>query len=80
LQAGLEFLREVGKWTIGSANPAPRSIASTDMSILAKCACLRAEVEPKGWRFMHCTDLEATFVGTAAMSGKQHGQMARRMN
>jgi len=37
-------------------------------------------VELKGWRFMHYTDLEASFVGTAAMGGKQHRQMARRMN
>jgi len=29
---------------------------------------------------MHCADLEASFVGTAAMSGKQHGQMAMRMD
>ena len=29
---------------------------------------------------MHCADLEASFVGTAAISGKQHRQMARRMN
>jgi hypothetical protein len=29
---------------------------------------------------MHCADLEASFVSTAALSGKQYGQMARRMN
>ena len=29
---------------------------------------------------MHYADLEASFVGTAAMGGKQHGQMVRRMN
>jgi hypothetical protein len=80
LQAGLGFLKEVGRWTIGSANPAPRSTASTDMSIHAKRVRLGAEVELKGWRFMHCADLEASFVGTAAMSGKQHRQMAMRMN
>jgi hypothetical protein len=26
---------------------------------------------------MHCADLEASFVGTAAMSSEQHGQMAK---
>jgi hypothetical protein len=29
---------------------------------------------------MYCADLEASFIVTAAMSGKQHGQMAKRMN
>ncbi len=30
------------------------------------------EAELKGWRFMHCADLEAIFVTTAALSSKQH--------
>jgi hypothetical protein len=44
--------------TIGCANPAPQSTASTDMSIPAKRVQLGAESRVEGWRFMRCADLE----------------------